>query len=67
MCDQNFCEMIFYVLHGLVDKHITQRHIQYNKTAERRIGFNRIRKVLDSDDSIKDVKNTIYTILKINC
>ena len=51
--DQNFCEMIFLCLQGLIDKHITQRHIQYNKTAERRIGFNRIRKVLDSDDSIK--------------
>ena len=51
--DQNFCEMIFLWLQGLIDKHITQRHIQYNKTAERRIGFNRIRKVLDSDDSIK--------------
>ena len=45
--------MIFLCLQGLIDKHITQRHIQYNKTAERRIGFNRIRKVLDSDDSIK--------------
>ena len=51
--DQGFCEMIFLCLQGLIDKHITQRHIQYNKTAERRIGFNRIRKVLDSDDSIK--------------
>ena len=51
--DQNFCEMIFLCLQGLIDKHITQRHIQYNRTIERTIGFNRIREVLDSDDSIK--------------
>lgn len=51
--DQGFCEMIFLCLQGLIDKHITQRHIQYNRTTERSIGFNQIREVLDSDDSIK--------------
>ena len=51
--DQSFCEMIFLCLQGLVDKHITQRHIQYHKTTERSIGFNLIKEVLDSDDSVK--------------
>ena len=51
--DQGFCEMIFLCLQGLVDKHITQRHIQYNRTIERSIGFELITEVLDSDDSVK--------------
>lgn len=51
--DQGFCEMIFLCLQGLIDKHITQRHIQYSKITERRIGFELITEVLDSDDSIK--------------
>ncbi len=51
--DQGFCEMIFLCLQGLLDKHITQRHIQYNRTTERSIGFNLIKEVLDSDDSVK--------------
>lgn len=51
--DQGFCEMIFLCLQGLIDKHITQRHIQYNRTTERSIGFNLIKEVLDSDDSVK--------------
>lgn len=51
--DQGFCEMIFLCLQGLIDKHITQRHIQYGRITERRIGFELITEVLDSDDSIK--------------
>lgn len=50
--DQNFCNMIFLCLQGLIDRHITQRHIQYNKTDKRSIEFTCIKKVLDSDDSI---------------
>ena len=51
--DQGFCEMIFLCLQGLIDKHITQRHIQYSRITERRIGFELITEVLDSDDSVK--------------
>ena len=51
--DKSFCEMIFLCLQGLIDKHITQRHIQYNKTTERSIEFALIKNVLDSDDSVK--------------
>lgn len=50
--DQNFCDMIFLCLQGLIDKHITQRHIQYNKTTERSIEFSSIKEVLDSDDTL---------------
>lgn len=51
--DQSFCDTIFLCLKGLIDNHITQRHIQYNKTKERSIEFICIKKILDSDDSIK--------------
>ena len=50
--DQNFCNMIFLCLQGLIDKHITQRHVHYNKTDKRSIEFSCIKEVLDSDDSI---------------
>lgn len=51
--DQGFCEMIFLCLQGLIDKHITQRHIQYNRTTKRSIEFGFIKEMLDSDDSVK--------------
>ena len=61
--DQNFCNVIFLCLQGLIDKHITQRHIQYNRTNERSIGFGCIKEVLDSDESI--VRCEEYYLYKI--
>ena len=63
--DKSFCEMIFLCLQGLIDKHITQRHIQYNKTTERSIEFALIKNVLDSDDSVKRCEEYyLYNIKK---
>ena len=61
--DQNFCDMIFLCLQGLIDKHITQRHIQYNKTNERSIEFSSIKEVLDSDDTL--LRREEYYLYKI--
>ena len=68
--DSGFCEMIFLCLQGLIDKHITQRHMKYNRTTQRSIEFVRIKDVLDSDDSVKrceeyylyNIKNKLLTM-----
>lgn len=63
--DSNFCKIIYLCLQGMIDQHITQRHINYSSTdkCNRRISFCEIKKILDSDKSIE--RNELYYISKI--
>jgi len=53
LTDQNLAEQIFLCLQGLIDKHVTERHINYNKTELRDIEFVEFIKILNSDNPTK--------------
>lgn len=62
--DSNFCENVCLCLQGLIDKHITERHINYNKTDMRDICFQQIVDILDSNTSIKRCEEYYLFVIK---
>lgn len=62
--DKGMCENVFLYLQGVIDKHITERHLKYNKTVMRDIGLCQIIDILDSNKSIERCEEYYLYVIK---
>lgn len=62
--DTSFNNIILLCLQGLVDKHITERHVHYNETEMRDIQFQQIVEILDSNSPIERCEEYYLYVIK---
>lgn len=62
--DTKFCNNVCLCLQGLMDKHITERHINYGKTTTRDISFRKVVEILDSNTSIERCEEYYLYVIK---